>query len=312
MATAPTPPALPATPAVKTPVAPQAPPKTPPRVAVARTAVRAATGVQWPYLVAGAGALGMAGLVIWKFKDIKNGVSAGADAVAQGANMIIGTIQSAAFNAIIPAAARPFADIIQREAGRVNVSPFLLVAIGIRETNWGVSSRPQGPSGTGDWAARHYSAATVAKLGAAIKLVSTLPSGWSPGHDAHGVTLTAPWYIPSDGLGWGRGLMQIDWAAHQDWFAQHDWRDPQQNISYAADVLAHALAYFARGSTATDDPRPFTGNDLLHAALAAYNAGEGGVLTAVKAGKGFDGTTTGANYGGAVLNTALTLQAMLG
>jgi len=272
------------------PATPATPPALKPQVPAAPR-VASQPGVRWPFLALGAGTLVLA---IWKFSTLK-----------KGANVILATVKDAAFTAIIPASARPFANIIQSEAARINVSPFVLVSIGIRESQWGDALRPRGPGGTGDFAARHYSSSRVAALGNTIKLVTVLPSGWSTGG------LTGPWYIPADGQGWGRGLMQIDVAAHQDWLRTHDWRDPAQNIRYAADVLASNIAYFSRASTAQNDPRPLTGTTLLHASLAGYNRGPGNVLADMEKGLDIDANTTGRNYGGAVLNAALALQAML-
>lgn len=309
MATAPTPtpkpqPTKAATPPAVSKAAP-AKPAAPKPAATVKPAPRPAAkltrhgglGVRWPFLVAGAGVVGLA---IWKFADLRKGADVIIQTTSDTMNSAISAAKSAAFNAIIPASAQQYADIIKAEAARVNVSPFILVALGSRETRWGDANRPPGPGGTGDFTARHYS-----KQPARTKLVSVLPSGWRGSG-------SGPWYIPDDEQGWGRGLMQIDWAAHQDWLQTHDWRDPRQNIGYAADVLSQAIAYFQRASTAAGDPRPLSGNDLLHAALAAYNRGPGGVLKDMMAGLSPDANTTGGDYGGAVLNAALSLQAMLG
>jgi hypothetical protein len=78
------------------------------------------------------------------------------------------------------------------------------------------------------------------------------------------------------------GLMQINRAAHPDFFAHHDWRDPAANIDYGAGVLAADLRHYD--------------GDVVRAA-AAYNAGPGNVDRALAAGHSADSVTAGGDYG---------------
>jgi len=78
------------------------------------------------------------------------------------------------------------------------------------------------------------------------------------------------------------GLMQINRAAHPDFFAHHDWRDPAANIDYGAGVIAADL-------------RHYDGN--VTRAAAAYNAGAGNVDRALAAGHSADSVTAGGDYG---------------
>ena len=78
------------------------------------------------------------------------------------------------------------------------------------------------------------------------------------------------------------GLMQINRAAHPDFFAHHDWRDPAANIDYGAGVIAADLRHY-HGSVTR--------------AAAAYNAGPGNVDRALAAGHSADSVTTGGDYG---------------
>ncbi|HVE29900.1 MAG TPA: transglycosylase SLT domain-containing protein [Mycobacteriales bacterium] len=78
------------------------------------------------------------------------------------------------------------------------------------------------------------------------------------------------------------GLMQINRAAHPDFFAHHDWRDPAANIDYGAGVIAADL-------------RHYDGNAAR--AAAAYNAGPGNVDRALAAGHSADSVTAGGDYG---------------
>ena len=78
------------------------------------------------------------------------------------------------------------------------------------------------------------------------------------------------------------GLMQINRAAHPDFFAHHDWRDPAANIDYGAGVIAADLRHYD--------------GDVTRAA-AAYNAGPGNVDRALAAGHSADSVTAGGDYG---------------
>ena len=86
-------------------------------------------------------------------------------------------------------------------------------------------------------------------------------AGVDPAHVAammeieSGFNNTAPSYNNSS-----FGLMQINRAAHPDFFAQNDWRDPQANATYGAQYYAQMLKRY--------------GNDPIAAAMA-YNAGPG-------------------------------------
>ncbi|MFM9265691.1 S8 family serine peptidase [Tychonema sp. BBK16] len=137
----------------------------------------------------------------------------------------------------------------------------VLAGIGSRETDWGLSSSLNvlGPTGSGDWTRRNGK-------------------------------------LPPDGLGFGRGLMQIDYDAHE--FARTgNWGDPRENILYAASVLASSRNYIQQNTN-------LQGNDLLRAAIAGYNAGPGNVLKAINQGLDIDYYTTGRDYSRNVLNRA--------
>jgi Transglycosylase SLT domain len=87
---------------------------------------------------------------------------------------------------------------------------------------------------------------------------------------------------PAVGNGSDFGLMQINRAAHPEFFAHHDWRDPAANIDYGAGVLAADLRHYD--------------GDVTRAA-AAYNAGPGNVDRALAAGRSADSVTAGGDYG---------------
>ena len=149
---------------------------------------------------------------------------------------------------------------IQASAEKYGIMPSLIGAVGSRESHWGLTLKPPGPGGTGD----------------AAKRKGKLPPG---------------------GGGWGRGLLQIDYAAHT--FAQTgNWQDPAANIDYGCGVLIAA-----QKSLLAKYPS-LSGDRLLGASLATYNSGAGNVSKSIKAGLDVDTTTAGGDYSKDVLGRA--------
>jgi soluble lytic murein transglycosylase-like protein len=125
--------------------------------------------------------------------------------------------------------------------------------------------KPEGPTGTGD------------------SLERRSPTRFRDGR------------LPPD-AGFGRGLMQIDFDAHE--FARTgNWKDPEENISYGCKVLADSQDFIRRKTNLEGIP-------LLRAALAGYNAGPGNALRAFRDGHDLDFFTTGRDYSKDMLNRA--------
>ena len=165
----------------------------------------------------------------------------------------------------LEAAAR-YGGLIDRVAGETGLAPSLIAGIGSRESRWGLALTPQGPAGTGDLA----------------------PRPWCRPH--------RPTPLPSDGLGFGRGLMQIDYDAHG--FARTGpWREPLANIRYGCQVLIDARSLLRKRTS-------LSGRGLLRSALAAYNCGAGNVLRALREGVDVDFYTAGRNYARDVVDRA--------
>lgn len=155
---------------------------------------------------------------------------------------------------------------IEEAAAKHGFSPSLIAGIGSRESHWGLALKPVGPAGTGDFAKRKY------------------PTSLRDGP------------LPPDGGGFGRGLMQIDFDAHE--FARTGkWQDPKENIFYGCKVLGDSNDFIQRKAN-------LQGRELLRAALAGYNAGPGNALRAIRDGRDIDFYTTGRDYSQDVINRA--------
>jgi peptidoglycan hydrolase-like protein with peptidoglycan-binding domain len=155
---------------------------------------------------------------------------------------------------------------IDKAAVKFGFQPSLIAGIGSRESHWGLFLTPSGQTGTGDRVGRRF------------------PTQFRSGP------------LPSDGGGFGRGLMQIDFDAHE--FARTgNWRDPEANILYGASVLADCRSFIQRKTDLAD-------SDQLRAALAAYNCGPGNALNAIRDGRDIDFFTAGRDYSKDVVNRA--------
>jgi soluble lytic murein transglycosylase-like protein len=166
-------------------------------------------------------------------------------------------------------AAEAYREHIVRAAKTADVPVAIIVGIGSRESGWGLSDalRPKGPAGTGDFARRRT------------------PKGPRTGD------------LPPDGGGFGRGLMQIDYDAHE--FARTGpWQVASENIAYGATVLRDNRIRMKRKYSDLG----WEGN--LRAAVAAYNCGAGRVDTALKFRRDIDFYTAHRDYSADVLNRA--------
>ena len=165
----------------------------------------------------------------------------------------------------LEAAARYGATIIAA-AGHFGLPPAIIVALGSRESHWGLALSPKGPTGTADFAPRPF-------LG--------------PYRDGP---------LPPDGRGFGRGLMQIDHDTHE--FARSGpWHEPDANVRYACGVLREFRPTLRRQTV-------LHGTALLRATLAAYNCGLDHVLRAVRQGLDLDFYTAGRDYSRDVMDRA--------
>jgi hypothetical protein len=160
----------------------------------------------------------------------------------------------------------PEAATVVAAAGYFGLPPAVIVALGSRESRWGLALSPRGPTGTNDFTPRPF----------------TDRCRDGP--------------LPPDGHGFGRGLMQIDYDAHE--FARSGpWHEPDANVRYACSVLLDFRPVLRRRTV-------LHGDALLRATLAAYNCGLDNVLRAVRQGLDLDFYTAGRDYARELLNRA--------
>jgi hypothetical protein len=165
----------------------------------------------------------------------------------------------------LEAAARYGATIVAA-AGHFGLPPAVIVALGSRESRWGLALSPKGPGGTNDFTPRPF----------------TGPHRAGP--------------LPPDGPGFGRGLMQIDYDGHA--FARTGpWHEPDANVRYACEVLLGFRPVLRRRTV-------LHGDALLRATLAAYNCGLENVLRAARHGLDLDFYTAGRDYSREIMNRA--------
>ena len=151
-----------------------------------------------------------------------------------------------------------YGEEIRSAAKKYSLEPSLICAIGSRESNWGRSLKPKGPTGTGDWARRNGK-------------------------------------LPPDGKGWGRGLMQADYAA-SDFAKDFDkWSKPEQNIDFGCNELYRDLQLFEAKYPQLSE------EDRLKAGIASYNTGPGNVERSILRQRDVDYTTAGHDYSADVL-----------
>jgi Putative peptidoglycan binding domain len=165
----------------------------------------------------------------------------------------------------LEAAARYGATIVAA-AGQFGLPPAIIVALGSRESRWGLALNPRGATGTADLSPRPFV---------------------GPHRDGA---------LPPDKHGFGRGLMKVDYDAHE--FARSGpWHEPDANVRYACSVLVGFRPVLRRQTV-------LHGAALLRAMLAAYNCGLDNVLRATRHGLDLDFYTAGRDYSRELLDRA--------
>lgn len=126
-----------------------------------------------------------------------------------------------AFKLALPSNVARYSAEMLSAGQRYGIDPWVLAGLMYGESLGGDALKPPGPTGTGDF----------------------IPRGSGSSYFKYANPATG---LPPDGLGWGRGLMQIDYGVHYDWFKSGaNWRDPQTIIDKAASVFAEHLKFFS-------------------------------------------------------------------
>ena len=203
--------------------------------------------------------------------------------IASGASVVA----AKAVRALMPKGTEQIADIAFELAPKYDVSPFTILGITFAESNFGTALTPKGPGGTGDFIPRPVSKdPKVNAVRAALPGVTrkTLEEGIKSRKIAGPVEA----WVPTT-RGWGHGLYQLDWEAFNDYLTKsNDWADPRR-------AMERALKLYSDNRKKIRAALPNIGQlDLLRATVAAYNAGAGAVITALRAGVPADQLDKGA------------------
>ncbi len=197
---------------------------------------------------------------------------------ALGVPMEAAGITLEGFTAALPPEGKPYAGVIWQVYQETGIDPLILAAIASQETHFGTASdcNPKGPGCTGDFT----------------------PRAWTKNPDG---TVMA---LPPDGLGWGRGIWQMDYWWWRSWLDGNDWRNPYVNCSKAASILLDDAKWLSI--------RGVSGDLLLRGALAAYNANRAKVLSLIHAAQDPDLATGKNTYAARVLGYATTYAVAAG
>lgn len=165
----------------------------------------------------------------------------------------------------------------------------LLVGVGWREGHFGHAgdyTPPGSPSGTGDWPERIWGPGRMAKWGEIVRVLGPVLDAAGKPHP--GLVRV----VPADGLGWGRGVLQLDWWAHHE---EVNRRLPSGELAWTVPLEHVRLA----GKVLLDYLNDFGGDERC--GLAAYNAREDLVHAGIAEGDP-DKHTTGGDYGRWILD----------
>jgi soluble lytic murein transglycosylase-like protein len=176
-----------------------------------------------------------------------------------------------AFSKAISNQAAPYSAIILQVARETGVDPFLIYALGQRESRWGSALTPFGPSGTGDGG-----------HGRGIMQIDDRSWGtWIASNN---------WRDPYTNVRKGAEILNgmIRFFSGKDAVAGYT-----DGVKVYVDESAPR---FGVDPGTYPDPRPLVGDRLVEAAIASYNTGPGNVLMALAVGADIDTTTAGSDY----------------
>jgi soluble lytic murein transglycosylase-like protein len=161
------------------------------------------------------------------------------------------------FAQLLPSYARPYSGIILRVSREDGVDPFLIFAVGDRESRWATRLDSDG---TGDGG-----------HGRGIMQIDDRSDGaWLATHD---------WLDPYTNVKRGVYILKRKLAFFSGRAPVHGYTDGTWvSVDRSAAKLGVSPGKYR-------DPRPLTGSALWEAAIAAYNSGEGNVLMAIAVGR---------------------------
>lgn len=246
-------------------------------------------------------------LLIFKRKAVTETVTEAASAAGEAAMVVATEAQLAATKLLMPSGTEYLADLAFELAPKYDVSPYTILGIAYAESDFGRALKPKGAGGTGDFIPR--SPSRCVKVDNAGKCVKTLQQ--MVGEVGFPVTTNSKGQLVPTSRGWGHGIFQIDLMFHYPFIATGQWSDARAAMEYALKLYSSNRAQIKKAV-------PSIGRiDLVRATLAAYNAGAGAVIKALKAGvpasqldQGSTRVTYSAGYVGKILDkgSALTPQ----
>lgn len=181
---------------------------------------------------------------------------------------VIDSAHESIFRWTLPSYAQPYADVILRVSREKGLDPFLIFALGDRESGWG---RYLNADGTGDSGHGH----------GLMQIDDGSFAEWLATHD---------WRDPYTNVSKGASILQAAIGFFQGRAAVKGYTDGTRvQIDKSAARLKVAPGYYP-------DPRPLSGDALWRAAIAAYNTGSANVLMNLATNHPAEFTTTGGDY----------------
>jgi hypothetical protein len=203
----------------------------------------------------------LGGAVALAFTQRKTIMLYGAQALQAGKDL--------AFKAALSTQAKPYSNLILQVARETGMDPFLIYALGQRESRWGAAldKNMTGDGGHGRGIMQIDDRSFAAWLAA------------------------NPWQDPLTNVRKGANVL----AAKLAFFSK---ASPVPGLTDGKTVIVGSSSASTRGVKPGNypDPRPLYGSRLVEAGIAAYNTGEGNVLRSLATGVDVDRTTAGGDY----------------
>lgn len=197
---------------------------------------------------------------------------------------------------VVPAKGEEFVDYAFELAPKYGINPNFVLAFLAVESGFKLA-----PNETGDKLARCLERYSGTRLATAKSLpgVETKEA-----YDAYlGKTCQA--LVPTT-TGWGFGPMQLDWVSHSDFLKTPAGKTARGQMEYAIKLIVDNINTIKRAFPNID---PAT---LFSAVIAAYNAGAGGAVKALRDGRDLTTVTAASWYIPRVQQYMQTLSSVFG